>query len=304
MTRRPQRQIDAGEAVDAGDRFSVIVPAHNEEAVIARCLRSIYADAPIGSEPEVIVAANGCSDQTVARARDAAPNAIILELEPPSKVLAINEANLVANHFPRLVMDADVEASFASLSATADVLRSGGVMAASPQMELNLADCSAAVRSYYKVWQSLPYASDGLIGGGVYGLSRKGMDRVAPLPNVIGDDLYVRTRFARTERANIAQDDAGNEVRVIMTPPASIGQLIGIEARRRMGKHEVDCNHPSEQSGTINRWQDLLGSLSRGANVFDLSIFVAIKLIAFGRYKLSLSQGQRDWTRDNSSRRA
>lgn len=303
MTRSPQRRIDEGQAANTGRLFSVIVPAHNEEAVIGRCLRSIYAGAPIGRMPEVIVAANGCSDQTIERAIEAAPDAIILDLENASKVAAINQANAIATHVPRLIMDADVEASFASLSATADALLQEGILAASPRMELRLADCSAAVKSYYKVWLSLPYASDGLIGGGVYGLSEEGLQRVTPLPNVIGDDLYVRTRFKRSERANISQDDAGSDVRVTMTPPTTAGQLIGIEARRRLGKHEVDRDYPTEQSGTINRWQDLAGSLSNGANVFDLCIYVAIKLIAFCRFRLSLRQGKRDWTRDSSSRK-
>ena len=284
--------------------FTVIVPAHNEEAVIARCLRSIYADAPSGHEPEVIIAANGCTDNTAQNAREASPKAIVLDLENPSKAGAINQANLVASHFPQLVMDADVTSSYQTLAAVAAKLRDGKHMAASPRMTLNLTHCSAAVRSYYKVWLTLPYASNGLIGGGVYGLSQSGVERALPLPNVIGDDLYVRTRFDRSERTNVSQDNAGNPVFVEMTPPATISQLINIEARRRMGKHEVDSQHSTEQSGKINRWQDLLASLSKGANVFDLMVYVVVKLSAWARFKLNLRRGKRDWLRDNSSRRA
>jgi len=302
MASGPSRQNDGPSLTESGASFSVIVPAYNEEAVIARCLRSIYAGAPAGNKPEVIVAANGCTDQTVAKARAAAPDAIILDLQQPSKAEAINQAISIASRFPRLIMDADIEASFQTLAATANVLTQGHALAASPRMKLNLDQCSAAVRSYYKVWLHLPYASNGLIGGGVYGLSQEGWERVAPLPNIIGDDLYVRTRFSQSERANIAQNEAGSAVSVIMTPPTGLGELIRIEARRRMGKHQVDHLYPTQQSGRINSWRDLLGSLSKGANPIDLAIYVTVKLAAFARFKSNLAQGNREWARDASSR--
>lgn len=302
MASGPSSQSDGPSLTGDGASFSVIIPAHNEEAVIERCLRSIYSGANTDNNPEVIVAANGCTDQTVARARAAAPNALILDIQQPSKAGAINQASSVASHFPRLIMDADIEASFDTLAATADVLRQGRTLAASPLMKLNLAQCSRAVRSYYKVWLTLPYAANGLIGGGVYGLSQEGWERVAPLPDIIGDDLYVRTRFAQSERANISHTTDGHAIGVTMTPPTTLSELIKIEARRRMGKHEVDRHYPTPQSGNINSWRDLFGSLSKGANLLDLAIYITVKMTAYARFKFNLVRGKREWARDASSR--
>jgi Glycosyltransferase like family 2 len=51
-------------------RFAVLVPAHNEEELVAACVRSLQSD---GYEPSplVVVVADNCTDRTAARARDA-----------------------------------------------------------------------------------------------------------------------------------------------------------------------------------------------------------------------------------------
>ncbi len=49
-------------------RFAVIVPAHNEEAMLGRCLDSLEA-APFAVRPEVIVVADNCTDGTAFVAR-------------------------------------------------------------------------------------------------------------------------------------------------------------------------------------------------------------------------------------------
>ena len=52
--------------------ISVIIPAHNEESVIARCLEAFVTGAEPG-ELEAIVVANGCSDATAEIALAMAP---------------------------------------------------------------------------------------------------------------------------------------------------------------------------------------------------------------------------------------
>ncbi len=82
--------------------FSVIIPAHNEEAVIARCLSSLLEGAPSGTaeEVEVIVVCNGCDDHTAQVAREIAPRATVLEIPVASKVAALNAGDEEAAHFP------------------------------------------------------------------------------------------------------------------------------------------------------------------------------------------------------------
>ena len=44
---------------------TVVVPAHNEEKYVARCIRSIRAAAEVyGGEVEIIVVCNRCTDRT------------------------------------------------------------------------------------------------------------------------------------------------------------------------------------------------------------------------------------------------
>ena len=62
-------------APDAHTRFLVLVPAHNEERVIARCLEAIAGDRRAGDH--VLVVADRCTDATAAIAR--AQGAAVLE---------------------------------------------------------------------------------------------------------------------------------------------------------------------------------------------------------------------------------
>ncbi len=63
---------------------SIIIPAHNEEKYICDTLRSIYAQDY--SQYEVIVAANGCTDQTVARAKEIAQEGTVVYTIPKAHV--------------------------------------------------------------------------------------------------------------------------------------------------------------------------------------------------------------------------
>ena len=58
---------------------SVIVPAHDEAAVIARCLGALLEEVAPGTL-DVVVACNGCTDATAAVAREWAPLVRVLEL--------------------------------------------------------------------------------------------------------------------------------------------------------------------------------------------------------------------------------
>src|ERR1700683_4785841 len=53
-------------------KLAVVVPAHNEAAVIVRCLRSIAMCAPPDSlDTEIVVVADNCTDATAECARGA-----------------------------------------------------------------------------------------------------------------------------------------------------------------------------------------------------------------------------------------
>lgn len=282
--------------------FSVVVPAHNEATVIARCL-----DALLGGEarPEIVVVCNGCSDDTAAIARAAAPQATVLDLAQGSKIIALNAGNAQASATPRFFVDADVVVSGDALAAVARVLaRDGEIKAAAPALEIDLTGCSWPVRAYYKVWLRQPYVHYGMVGSGVFGLSADGLAAVGEFPNVIADDLYVRTRFSPEQRQRVAQDDQGRAVRFTVFPPRDLRSLLRIEARRRAGDMQLaDTAHATQHGARTTTGGTLLGSLGRGVGPLDLACYLAIKTV--GRLwarRMVRSRKAIEWKRDDSSR--
>ncbi|MEM7703259.1 MAG: glycosyltransferase family 2 protein [Pseudomonadota bacterium] len=289
--------------------FTVIIPAHNEAKVIERCLRGVLANAPAEADFEVIVAANGCSDDTAARARNAAPQATVFELPEGSKPTAMNSAKALAKHPICLFLDADVQCSFASLSAVARALMDPGVMAASPSLRMDLSQSSALVCAYYRVWLGLPYATDRLVGSGCFGLSRAALETIGDFPEIIGDDIWIRAQFDRSQRRSIGKDEKGKPVFFLVSPPRTLGDQIRVESRRRIGNRQADAAIAGQVDKTNQRGahsaNDLLGARAKGASWFDLGVYCATKLAVMGRVKWSVWTGsQHRWERDLAAREA
>jgi cellulose synthase/poly-beta-1,6-N-acetylglucosamine synthase-like glycosyltransferase len=92
-TTRPRRPVSASPGSPAPGRPSVslIVPAYDEEEVIAaKVANALALDYP-RELLEVIVASDGSADATAARAREAGAD-LVLELPPGGKVAALNAA--------------------------------------------------------------------------------------------------------------------------------------------------------------------------------------------------------------------
>lgn len=281
--------------------FAVIIPAHNEEAVIARCLRALFADAPNPEALQVIVAANGCIDQTVRIAREAAPHALVLDLPVGSKIGAINAANRAATLFPRIYLDADVECGYFALAALAEALREPGVMAAAPAIQLNLSDCNWAMNAYYRAWMQQPYAKAGKGGAGCYGLSQSALEKLGDFPPIIGDDLWIHTRFPDSERRYLAADSQGRPVFSVVYPPRTAREQIKVEARRWIGTEEVKRLYPTPYVN--NKGAGSGGMLRSGANAGDLAVYLAMKVSARVLAKWRIMRGRSNmWSRDLTSR--
>ena len=99
----PPTSQDAGQT----GRISVVIPAHNEEAVIGRCLQNLLE----GAEPdelEFVVVGNGCKDATATAARSFGPPVRVIETPVASKSNALNLGDAAAQIFPRAYIDADI----------------------------------------------------------------------------------------------------------------------------------------------------------------------------------------------------
>ena len=215
---------------------SIVIPAHNEEAVIERCLRSILLE-PRPDDLEVIVVCNGCSDETARIARDFDPIITVIETDVPSKSNALNLGDEAATRFPRMYLDADIELMPGALSETLRTI-DGNIHAAAPGPVFDTSGASIAVRMFYKAWEQVPYFNDSMIGSGVYALSEQGRSRFDRFPDIIADDGFVRLQFESSERRC-----TGGSGFIVRTP-LRLDKLVSIKSRVLAGTDELHREFP------------------------------------------------------------
>lgn len=212
-------------------RATVIVPAYQEEAVIARALAPIQPLAASG-EIEIIVVCNGCTDRTAEVARAAAPAARVLETGIAGKTRALNLGEAAALAPVCLYLDADLGVSPADIRHLVAAIE-GGAVAACGLMRVEASRSSWMVRAFYRVWSANPYLGQGKFGG-LFALSPAGRARVHPLPDLTSDDEYVRRRFSPDERVVV------EECVFVMRAPRTLRDLVRIRRRSIRGARALD----------------------------------------------------------------
>ena len=104
--------------------FSVIIPAHNEEKYIKRCIRSVKRAAEYaGEEAEIIVVCNRCTDRTEELASEAGARTVSNEVRSIAKVR--NEGILAATGRIIVTIDADNRMTKGTLAEIRDLLSTG-----------------------------------------------------------------------------------------------------------------------------------------------------------------------------------
>ena len=221
------------ESIDP-DMATIIIPAHNESAVISRCLDSIVNQAGVD---HVIVACNGCSDDTAEIVRSSYPQVHCLDIETPSKVNAINEAEQLARElgvaFPIFYIDADTTLGEHAVQTISESLDSSDILLAAPTPRIDTSQSSWIVKQFYKVWTNLPYVKEGVIATCSYVITEQGRKRFSQFEDVIADDGFVRHHFRSSEIANIP----GAEIHI--SAPKDTFSLIKIKTRSRLGFMEL-----------------------------------------------------------------
>jgi hypothetical protein len=286
-TALPGASQDVGRDPDAGSfpHGSVIIPAHNEAAVIARTLAPLALLAATG-QLEVIVACNGCSDNTAGIAGQF-EGVTVLELEQPSKTAALNAGDAAASHWPRLYLDADVQISPGAVRAVLNALLSGQVLAASPAVRFDLHDAHPLIHSYYRTRQHLPAARSGLWGGGVYGLSQEGRQRFQQFPDLTADDLFVDRLFEPAEKAVLDVDP------VVICPPRTPKDQLAVLHRVYRGNAEQN----DRQSTATQTLSEVVRSIRGPLSAVNASVYLGFALA--GRRRTAHPAG---WERDASTR--
>jgi glycosyltransferase involved in cell wall biosynthesis len=281
---------------------SVVIPAHNEEGVITRCLDALFTGVAPG-ELEVIVACNGCSDQTAALARSSGHPVLVLELETASKAAALREGDAAARTLPRLYLDADVVLPGPSARKVAERLRDGAI-AARPPVVYGSTESTAPVRSYFRARSRMPSLLGSLWGAGVYGLSAAGRARFSTFPDVMADDLWVNLLFEPAE-VEILECEP-----VVVTVPRRSRDLLRVLRRTYKGKVENGVGlsgENRERETTMTTLRDLRHVAASGPG----AAIDAVAYAAFAaRARLALALGtavgsavtSERWERDESSR--
>jgi hypothetical protein len=271
----------------------VVVPAHDEEAVLGRLLAAL---ADLGAHDELVVVCDGCTDRTAEVARTH-PLAVVVEQPQGGKPSALNAGDRVATLFPRFYVDADIVVTARSLRDVAGQM-TGGVVAGAPAIRVDASRSSWAVRRFYDVWTRLPYATTGIIGSGVMGLTREGRSRFGEFPPVIGDDEFVRRQFDTDERV------ARPLSTFTVTAPRTLAPLLAIKTRSRLGIYQLD-----ELDGPARRESGEPGSSVLPRLAHDprrwtsLAVYVAVRLVVGRRARRRLARGDTArWDRDDTAR--
>lgn len=289
----PRDTSDALARSDGADATgAVIIPAHDEAGVIARTLRSLE---PLAREPrvEVIVACNGCADETASIARGFA-GVRVVETDRASKPIGLNLGDAAATAWPRLYLDADIEIPPETVLAVFRVLREPGVFAARPRYVYDTRGASGVVRAYYRARIRIPVPSDRLWGAGGYATNEAGHARFGEFPAVTADDSWFDGLFAPEEK------------RVVDAPPARVRtardarDLLAVLARQRRGYVELGI-----AAHTGARARGLMASVRGPASAVDAAWYAALTLASRRRARRTLGRaGAPEWERDGSSRRA
>jgi glycosyltransferase involved in cell wall biosynthesis len=275
---------------------SVIIPAHNEEAVIGRCLRAL-TDGIGPGDVEIIVVCNGCTDRT-AEVAAATPGIEVIDTPVASKSAALNLGDERASSFPRVYLDADVELPGQDFRALMAALEEPeGPLAAGASMRVELEGRPWSIRAYYRVWTALPYVSSDMIGSGVFALSEAGRARFGTFPSIIADDLFVYRLFQPGERRRV------EGATFTVHPPATLGDLLKVQARRRAGiiEHGQMFGSASQSGGSVG--QALL-PLARDPQWWpSLAVYLGVAVVGRMRGQWKARFGDlKVWEREDSSR--
>ena len=280
---------------------SVVIPAHNEEVVIGRCLDALLDGVPAGAM-EIVVACNGCTDRTAEIARAYGEPVKVVEPVTASKAAALNLGEQAVSAFPRFYVDADVVLRWAGVRTIVEAMESSGAMAAAPVAKTQFDNASCLVRAFYGVWTRTAYFQAGMIGCGVYALSKAGRARFDRFPEIIADDGFIRSRFTGSQRISVP------EAAVAVFGPRTWSALIKAKTRSRLGRYELNRQFADQVHAEQDEkdYRGTVMALVRSPRCWAcLPIYLLVNFVA--RYRAQRQFRQLDkyaWERDESSRQA
>lgn len=222
--------------------LTIIIPAYNEASVISECLDSLLAQTYQGSV-EIIVAANGCSDETAALARtyedgfaSKGYSLLVLEITRGNKNNAINHSDSMASFGNRLYLDADVVCDNDLIAQIVDELATTKPIYVSGTLNIQEGP-SFSSRCYGTIWKATPYIRDTIPGCGCYAVNAAGRALWNQFPKIHSDDKFVRLLFSRYQRRQV-------KAKYYWPLPQGFLTLIKIRTRWTRGNRQLASLHP------------------------------------------------------------
>jgi hypothetical protein len=272
---------------------SIVVPAHNEESVIAANLRRLL-DGSAPGEFDVVVVANACSDGTAAAAGQVG-GVRVVETPVTGKPNALRLGDAACVTFPRVYLDADVELSAASVRELVAACAQPGVLACAPVPELDLTGAGPVVRRVHRVHEALIAPGRALAGAGCYVLTEQGHARVFPMPDVISDDGLVHVSFAPHERVVVPA------ARSLVRPARTVAAYLNRRVRVRRGNRQLAELGRATPTGRLGLGDLAAVVRSRRVSPLDSGCYLAV--LVLDRALTRLRRGRGDtWGADASSR--
>lgn len=281
---------------------SVVIPAHNEQNVISRCLKALTTPTATKEDPfslEIVVVCNGCTDQT-AEVASGFSNVTVIEIPESSKVAALNVGDSAVTTFPRIYLDADSE--LANQSARSLLRKAGdqaGPAIISATVKSDMRKCSIFARSFTRCAMRTSFGELGIVGRGVYTLNRYGRARFESFPELMGDDFFVASLF------NADEQIIDRCATVVIRPPSDLHSLVRVRSRIYYGNKEAGrerARHISRHPG----WRNVAYAARRARSFgefFDLAVYTGVNLAAKrSASRMARSGASPRWERDDSSR--
>ncbi len=274
---------------------SVIIPAHNEEAVIERTLRGVLAGGV--ADLEIVVVVNASTDRTAEIARGVGESIRVIETPTPGKSNALNLGEEEAASFPRMFLDGDIELLPNAVRHLFNAVDDEKTIV-SPRPRFDLSALSFAMRLFYRAQRfNLYFGTGSPNGSGCFVVAETGRQRWKTFPEIIADDGFVQGHFEPSERFTVQDAEA------IVQPPRTIDAMITVRSRVRRGKYELERRFPKLMKNHV----------ARGGSIFKQLIIrpwewpsmivygyvrIAERLVA----KRQIAAGETGWGRDETGR--
>jgi glycosyltransferase involved in cell wall biosynthesis len=222
---------------------SILIPAHNEAAYLPACLVALLASDAVRGAVEVVVIANGCSDETASLARGYSDQAHqkgwqlkVLDLAEGGKLGALNAGEAAATGDVLIYLDADVVVSPPLIRQISDALQVGAPRYASGRPDV-MVHHDRLTRHYTRFWLTTPFMTHGVPGFGVFAMNRAGRARWDKWPDIISDDTFARLNFRPHERLSVP---ARYEWPMI----EGFASLVKVRRRQDIGVAEIEECYP------------------------------------------------------------